>query len=197
MELQVSTALLLDTAATNLIELGHRALITITNSQNVDCAAAFQDRMIHTTNDSSKLKPPSSLPTVTVTGKKTGHKACSNVTATSMGRGVHLVKFEPKVSDEYSLNVHYNGEHIKGSPFTIKAVEKGAQNGHWSSEQSPIVSIGEFVNLVIPEGTIGSHNHEHATEGGRKLRISVCNSLEVCESSVNHSPHLNSIAIRI
>ena len=196
MELQVSTALLLDTAATNLIELGHPVLITITNSQNVDCAAAFQDRMIHNTSDSSKLKPPSSLPTVTVTGKKTGHKACSNVTMISMGRGVHLVKFEPKVSDNYSLNVHYKGEHIKGSPFTIKAVEIGALNGHWNSEQSPIVSIGESVNLVIPEGTIRSHNHEHATEGGRKLRISVRNSLGVCESSVGYLPHLNSIAIR-
>ena len=124
MELQVLTALLLDTAATNLIKLGHPALITITNSQNVDCAVAFQDRMIHSTSDSSKVKSPTSLPTVTVTGKKTGHKACSNVTATTIGRGVHLVKFEPKVSDDYSLNVHYIRGHIKGSPFTIKAVEK-------------------------------------------------------------------------
>ena len=85
-EVDVSTPLSFDIATTNLIELGHPTLITITNSQNVDCATAFQDRIIqsHSTSASSKLKPPFSLPAVTVTGKKTGHKAFSNATATYM-----------------------------------------------------------------------------------------------------------------
>ena len=70
-------------------------------------------------------------------GKTTGHKACSDVAVTSLGEGVQLVKFEPKVSDEYKLSVCYKGHDIQGSPFTIRAVEKGTLlSGHWSSKSS-------------------------------------------------------------
>ena len=106
------------------------------------------------------------------------------------------MKFESKVSDEYSLNVCYNGLNIQGSPFTIKAIEKGVLlSGHWSSKPSPVVSTGEPVNLIIPEDVFGYHNHD-TKEMGRKPQISVRNSLgAIYESSVRHFPHLKSIAV--
>ena len=55
---------------------------------------------------------------------------------------------EPKVSDDYSLSVCYKRQLIQGSPFTIKAAEKEALGGHWSSEPSPVVSVEEPVNLI-------------------------------------------------
>ena len=196
-KMQVSSPLSFDTATTNLIELGHPALIIISNSQDIDGTAVFQDCDVYSSSNGSKPKVEEfhdhlSAPTVTVIGKKTGHKACSSVTVTSLGKGVHLVKFGPKVSDDYSLSVCYKGEHIKGSSFTIKVVEKGALNGHWSSEKSPAVLVGEPVNLVIPEEALGSH----AIEEERKLKISIRNSLGVCVYSVRHLPHLKSFAVR-
>ena len=147
-------------------------------------------------NDDSKCEPRLSLPMVSVTGKITGQKACSDVAVTSLGEGVQLVKFEPKVSDEYSLNVCYNGQNIQGSPFTIKAIEKGTLvSGHWSSKPSSVGSTGKPVNLIIPEDVFGYHNHD-MKEMGRKPQLSVRNSLgAICESSVRHLPHLKSIAI--
>ena len=191
----MSSPLCFDSATTNFIELGQPALITISNSQNGDDkvpATAFQDHRINSSSDGSKCEPHLSLPTASVTGKKTGHKACSDVAVTSLGKGVHLVTFEPKFSDDYSLSVCYKGQRIQGSPFTIKVVEKEALGGHWSSAPSPVVSVGEPVNLIIPEDAWGSHIKEQ----GRKLQISVRNSLGSCESSIRHLPHLKSIAIR-
>ena len=70
-------------------------------------------------------------------------------------------------------NVCYNGQNIQGSPFTIKAIEKGVLlSGHWSSKPSPVVSTGEPVNLIIPEDVFGYHNHD-MKEMGRKPQISV------------------------
>ena len=140
MEVQVSSPFSFDSATTNLIELEQPALITISNSQNGDDvvpAAAFQDCRINSSSDGSKCEPHLSLHTASITGKKSGRKACSDVAVTSLEKGVHLVTFEPKFSDDYSLNVCYKGQHIQGSPFTIRAIEKEALGGHWSSEQSP------------------------------------------------------------
>ena len=49
-----------------------------------------------------------------------------DVVMTSLGKEVQFVTFEPKVSDDYSHSVCYKGQHIQGSPFTIKAMEKEA-----------------------------------------------------------------------
>ena len=109
-EVQVSSPLSFDSATTNLIELGQPALITVSNSQNGDSvvpAVAYQDCRINSSSDGSKCEPHLSLPIASVTGKKTGHKMCSDVAMTSLGKGVHLVMFEPKVSDDYSLSVCY------------------------------------------------------------------------------------------
>ena len=108
----MSSPLSFDTATTNLIELGHPALITISNSQDIDGTAVFQDCNVYSSSNGKveELHDHLSAPTVTVIGKKTGHKACSSVTVTSLGKGVHLVKFGPKVSDDYSLSECYKGE---------------------------------------------------------------------------------------
>ena len=195
---QVSTPLSFNTATTNVIELGQPALITISNSQNVtDIEASSQYCSgIHRSKDDSKCEPHLSLPIASVMGKITRHKACSDVATTLLGKGVQFVKFKPKVSDEYRLSVCYNRQNIKGSPFTIRAIEKGALlTGHWSTEPSAVVSTGEPVNLIIPEGIFGSHDCD-IKERGRKPQISVRNSLgAICESSVRHLPHLKSVAI--
>ena len=162
-EVQVSTSLSFDSATTNIFELGHPALITISNSQNIDgvVAALHRDCRIHCSSECT-CEPHLSLLTANVTGKKTGHKACLDVAVTLLGKGVQLVKFEPKVSDDYSLSVCYKGQHLQGSPFTIKIVEKEALDGHWNSKPlpGPVVSVGEPVNLIIPEGAWGSHIKE-------------------------------------
>ena len=150
----------------------------------------------HNSNDDSKCEPRLSLPMASVIGKTTGCKACSYVAVTSLGEGVQLVKFEPKVSDEYSLHVCYNEENIQGSPFTIKAIEKGALlSGYWSIKPLPVVSTGEPVNLIIPEDVFGYHNHDMKVMG-RKPHLSIRNSLgAICESSVRHLAHLKAIAV--
>ena len=199
---QVSTPLSFDTATTNVIKLGHPALIIISNSQNVNDTETsiscdhWHCSGTHYSKDDSKCEPHLSLPTVNVTGKTTGRKACSDVAVTSLGEGVQIVKFEPKVADEYSLNMCYNRQNIQGSPFTIKAIEKGVLlSGHWSSKPSPVVSTEEPVNLIIPEDVFGYHNHD-IKKMGRKPQISVRNSLgAICESSVRHFPYLKSIAV--
>jgi hypothetical protein len=90
--------------------------------------------------------------------------------------------------------VCYKGQNIQGTPFTIKAIEKGALDGHWSSRPCPMISIREPVNLIIPEDIFGSPDRD-IKERGRKRQISVRNSLGVCDSSVRHLPHLKSIAV--
>ena len=173
--LQVSTPLSFDSATINVIELGQPALITISESNSTGIKASiapYCSGIYNRSKDDSKCEPNLSA-SVTCIGKIIGHKACSDVAVTSLGEGVQLVKFEPKVSDEYSIHVCYNGENIQGSPFTIKAIEKGALlSGHWSSKPSPVVSTGEPVNLIIPEDVFGYHNHD-MKEMGRKPQISV------------------------
>ena len=137
---QVSTPLSFDTATTNIIELGHAALIIISNSQNISDSEIF-----HYSNDDSKCEPRLSLATASVRhalsstrlevmGKITGQNACSDVAVTSLGEGVQLVKFEPKVSDEYKLSICYIGYDIQGSHYITKAIEKGVLATKWTLE---------------------------------------------------------------
>jgi hypothetical protein len=161
----VSTPLSFDTATTNVIELGQPALITTSNSRNVNGIEASISQYcsgIHNSKDDSKREP---LPTSSFMGKTTGHKACSDVAVISLGEGVQLVKFKPIVSDDYSLSVCYKGQNIQGSPFSIKAIEKGALSGHWSSKPYPMISTGEPVNLIIPEDIFGSLDHDIKERG--------------------------------
>jgi hypothetical protein len=114
--LQVSTPLSFDTAITNVIELGQPALITISNSRNINGIEASISQYysgIHNSKDNLKCESCLSLAIASVTGKRTGHKACSDVAVmTSLG-GVQLVKFKPKVSDDYSLSVCYKDKAFK------------------------------------------------------------------------------------
>ena len=186
--LEVSTGFSLDTVTTNLIELGHPALIATSSVKDFDFVADFLPLGCAFTGKSSSCSLVS-IPTATVVGKRTGHTACSSITVTSIREGVHLVKFEPRLTDDYILSVCYYGKHISGSPFTIKVIESGSLNGHWnlSGSELPAVSIGEPVNVILPED---------AQNTGRKLSVSVHSSFGVCESSVNQWPHFKSIAVK-
>ena len=199
---QVSTPLSFDTAATNIIELGHSALIIISNSQNVSDTETSTScdqycSGTHNFRDDSKCEPRLYLPMASVMGKIIGQKAYSDMAVTSLGEGVQLVKFEPKVSDEYSLNVCYNGQNIQGSPFNIKATDIGAPlSGHWSSKPSPMVSTGEPVNLIIPEDVLGYHDmKEMPWEESHDYLFETHLELFVNLNSVRHLPHLKSIAV--
>ena len=50
-KIQVSSPLSFDTATTNLIELGHPAFITISNSQDIDGTDIFQDCNVYSSSD--------------------------------------------------------------------------------------------------------------------------------------------------
>ena len=82
-----------------MIELGQPSLIIISNSQTVNGREILNSMAC---KNGSKCEPCLSLPTASVTciGKTTGHKACSDVVATLLGKGVQFVKFEPNVSNE-------------------------------------------------------------------------------------------------
>ena len=202
-EWTVSTVLSQDTSTTNLIEIGHPVFISIcSNSKKKKdtLSAAFQDSCTIQQNEEIGSKPNlesldlshSSIPTATVVGETTKDTASSDVSVTSIGRGVYLVKFEPRVTDNYSMAVCCDGQEINGSPFTVKAVEKGALDGHWNPSgcEPPVLSIGEQLNMVIPDNVIG------AEVGRRKISASIHNSLGVCDSVVNHFSHFKSTSIK-
>ena len=56
-------------------------------------------------------------------GSKTGE---TDVTVREGKGGSYMVEVVPRLPDNYTLNVKMNKAHIKGSPFLIKAVEKGS-----------------------------------------------------------------------
>ena len=115
--------------------MGHPAFIAVTDYETKKLSAGFQS-CNRNLSDSSTQECYVSRPTATVVGKITGHRASADVTVASIGKGVHLVKFAPRVTDDYSLTVCCNGKHINGSPFNIKAIENGSLNGHWSPSGS-------------------------------------------------------------
>ena len=195
----VSTVLSLNTATTNIIEIGNSVFISINNdSKKKGFTAADQGYTNHQNlEDMSESNSGSiddaSTPTAVAVGEAIGDKASTDVTVTYIGKGTYLVKFEPTLADDYSLSVFCSGYHIKGSPFSIKVVETGVLNGHWnpsSGGEPPVLSIGKTVNIVIPDEVFGSEEI-----GKRKLSTSVHNSLGVCDCSLNHLSHLRSTSV--
>ena len=187
-EWTVSTGLSQDTVVTNLIEVGHPVFIAVTDYNTSKLSARF----LGCSSNPSDSSKQGCMPTASIVGKITGHRASSDVTVTSIGKGVYLVKFAPRVTDDYCLTVCCSGKHIYGSPFNIKAIDKGSLNGHWSSSscEPPEVPIGEPINLIIPDNILGTDDGP-----GRKFGVFICNSLGVCESSFSQQPHFKSIAV--
>ena len=104
-----------------MIELGHPALITISNFQNINNgidseASISRDQYCsgtHYSKDGSKCESHLSLPAASIMGKIIGYKACSDVAVTSLAdlEGVQFVKFEPKISKN-KLSVCYKSYDI-------------------------------------------------------------------------------------
>ena len=97
-----------------------------------------------------------------------------------------VVQFTPIDEDDYSLNVKYNDSHIKGSPFTIKAVKKDALSldyAHPDQPQHGDIEVGKPVNVVrqgpAPEvappvsitGPFGSCPCTVTTDGDRGIGV--------------------------
>ena len=198
-EWEVSSVLSLATAATNIIELGSPAFISVKDNHRNEIASALRKCTIGNQSKTFRLSSLITMPTATVAGRSTGELACSDITVTTIGKGVYLVKFEPRLADDYALVVRYSdGQDIKGSPFNVKVVEKGTLTaGHWSDTSDkgpPTVPIGEAVNVVIPDSDV--FGTQLQLEAKRKLSVVVQSSLGVCDAvSINQLPHFNATSV--
>ena len=115
--------------ATNVVEVGQPAEVRLSNlGPNVD-----EDYV-----------------TAQCSGEKSGP---AEVTVEKEDDGSYLVRFVPTVADDYNLNVKLNKEDIKGSPFSIKAVEKGALSPDYAHPEGVAhsdVKAGLPVNVITP-----------------------------------------------
>ena len=66
--------------------------------------------------------------------------------------GSYLIRFVPAVADDYTLNVKISEDDIEGSPFFIKAVEKGSLGKDFVHPEGAChsdVKAGEPVNVIV------------------------------------------------
>ena len=100
-------------------------------------------------------------------GGKTGE---AEVTVEGRRDGSSVVLFTPSLPDNYVLNVKMEKEHIKGSPFTIKAVEKrslAADFIHPGGICHSDVESQKPVVLLLPIDTVNRSDIDAGTEGPR------------------------------
>ena len=61
----------------------------------------------------------------------------------------YIVRFIPSSPDEYTLEVKHHDDHVPGSPFTLKVVEKGTLA---EDDIGGSVEAGQPLNFIIPIG---------------------------------------------
>ena len=87
-----------------------------------------------------------------LTAHATGLEAgAADIAVEKIDEGTSLVKFTAKTPDDYTIEVKLNNEHIEGSPFYIKAVEKvSIAKGfvHPEGVCHSDVEAGQLVNLI-------------------------------------------------
>ena len=100
------------------------------------------------------------------TGLKSG---AAHVAVEKEDDGSFLIRFVPTVADDYTLNVKINENDIEGSPFFIKAVEKGSLSKDFVRPEAVChsdVKAGEPVNLIVPaDETMTASNLSVKNEG--------------------------------
>ena len=102
-------------------------------------------------------------------GGKTGE---AEVSVQQREDGSSVVQFTPALPDNYILNVKMNKEHIKGSPFTIKAVEKRSLAANFVHPDGICHSDVESerpVVLLLPLNAQSTSEVYAVTEGPRGL----------------------------
>ena len=102
-------------------------------------------------------------------GSKTGE---AEVSVEQRKDGSSVVLFTPSLPDNYILNVKMNKEHIKGSPFTIKAVEKrslAADFVHPDGICHSDVESERPVVLLLPIDAASPSDIDGVTEGPRGI----------------------------
>ena len=113
--------------ATNLVEVGQPANVSIVN-----------------------LSPE--LDEGYVTAKCSGQNSGDvEVPVEKQESGSYIVHFTPTAADDYNLEVKMNNEHVAGSPFLVKAVEKGALSPDYAHPDGPAqsdVQAGKPVNVI-------------------------------------------------
>ena len=122
---EVKNALCAD--ATNLVEVGQPA-----NVQIVNLSPALDEDYV----------------TAKCTGERSGDV---EVPVEKEESGSYTVHFTPTVADDYKLEVKMNKEDISGSPFSIKAVERGVLSPDYAHPEGPApsdVQAGIPVNVI-------------------------------------------------
>ena len=102
-------------------------------------------------------------------GGKTGE---AEVSVEQRSDSSSVVLFTPTLPDNYILNVKMNKEHIKGSPFTIKAVEKGSLSTNFVHPDGICHSDVESerpVVLLLPIDAASASDIDASTEGPRGI----------------------------
>ena len=106
-----------------------------------------------------------------VTAKCTGEK-CGNVEVpVEKGEdGSYVARFTPTVADDYDLEVKMNKKEISGSPFSIKAVDKGVLSPSYDHPEGPAhskVQAGKPVNIIAEtSGALGDPSDLSVTSVG-------------------------------
>ena len=131
--------------ATNLVEVGQPADVIIINLRP-DIDAGY------------------------VTAKCSGVNAGSvEVPVEKKEDGSFVVHFTPTVADDYTLDVAMNKQYIAGSPFSVKAVEKGVLSpdfSHPSGRAQSDVEAGKPVNVIARADDLGEPSELTVTSVG-------------------------------
>ena len=94
-----------------------------------------------------------------ITAKCSGEKSGEvEVPIEKQEGGSSIVHFTPTVADDYNLEVKMNKEDIPGSPFFIKAVEKGALSPDYVHPEGPAqsdVQAGKPVDVIARVDELG------------------------------------------
>ena len=89
-------------------------------------------------------------------------------TTTKQDDGSYLVNFVPTVPDDYTLTVKIHEEHVKGSPFFVKAVEESSLKADFQHPEGIAhsdVEAGQSVCLIIPRDEAMPKNLRVTTNG--------------------------------
>ena len=93
-----------------------------------------------------------------VTAKCSGEKSGDvEVPVEKQESGSYIVHFTPTAADDYNLEVKMDKENVPGSPFLIKAVEKGVLSPDYAHPKGPAqsdVQAGKPVNVIAKVGEL-------------------------------------------
>ena len=142
--------LLKGNSATNLVEVGQQISIIATKPKS-------------TTEDQFML--------ARCTGKNSGEVQLTSET----NEKSQTICFSPSIPDDYTLELTVKNKQIEGSPFFIKAVEKGSLTDQY--KQANTVPAGKMVNLIACLDETQTHSDLKAVTYG---------PMKACKTFIRH-----------